>query len=82
LDRKIAFNNHYYIPYRSFLVFGSLILRLYKNFNTDDLKEVIDFFLMYAILVGISEELCFRGMLYNKLLVLYNGKKNHFHNYL
>jgi membrane protease YdiL (CAAX protease family) len=49
-----------------FLIFGLLVLHNKLN---------IEKFLMYAILVGFSEELYFRGLLYNKLLMLNKGKK-------
>jgi membrane protease YdiL (CAAX protease family) len=58
------------------LIFGSFALELHKDFNIDDLNDIINFFLLFAILVGTGEELFFRGLLYNKLLVLYKGKKN------
>jgi membrane protease YdiL (CAAX protease family) len=58
-----------------FLIFVPLVLKLYKNFNVDDFNDIIGFFLTFAIFVGICEELFFRGLLYNKLLVLYKGKK-------
>jgi membrane protease YdiL (CAAX protease family) len=59
-----------------FLLFGRLAFKLYENFDSDDLNDFVGFFLMFGILVGITEELCFRGLLYNKLSALYKDKKN------
>ena len=58
-----------------FLLFGRLALQLHENFDIHDLNDVIGFFLVFGILVGVTEELCFRGLLYNKLLALYKDKK-------
>jgi len=58
-----------------FLLFGRLALQLHENFDIIDLNDFVGFFLMFGILVGVTEELCFRGLLYNKSLALYKGKK-------
>jgi len=53
------------------LIFGLLLLQ--NAFHNVD--NFIFYFITFAILVGICEELYFRGFIYNKLLVLYKGKK-------